>query len=319
MTTDRAPEKAAVALAERRFYSEVDGGTFDDLEVRARMERIAEAHTDLTAALPAIRSQIDQEWEERLKEVKEEFGEKGCVECERRRGEAEERLKEVERQRDDSRGALSQALTAAAERLTSAGLSDNRIDSLSLLGRIAHLGDWAADERARAEKAEAALAERDRQVREAIQKLREQQEDADWIGKHLQEDGDHDFARNVAKRNEGRKEVLDRIEAARPLGTGGGEQVSGVGIGDRVILAAAKGRDPSALGTVIDGDPYEDRRAVVEVLHEDGSRRWRRTDQLRRLGDHKGPSPDLAADLRDRLGEEAPAWTTPSEPREEKS
>jgi hypothetical protein len=83
-------------------------------------------------------------------------------------------------------------------------------------------------------------------------------------------------------------------------------------IGDRVILADVQDRSQAVLGTVIDCDPYRDRGTIVEVLHEDGTRRWRRRPELRRLG-HRMARADLAADLVDRLGDRAPAWTQQSE------
>lgn len=79
------------------------------------------------------------------------------------------------------------------------------------------------------------------------------------------------------------------------------------GLGARVIRRDANGRARDALGTVIDLDPYVD-RAVVEVLHEDGSRRWHPSASLRSLG--VWTSEDvLAADLIDALGAGAPGWT----------
>lgn len=68
-------------------------------------------------------------------------------------------------------------------------------------------------------------------------------------------------------------------------------------IGDRVILAAARGRSRAALGTVIARDPHPDRNAIVQVLHEDGVPRWRRRDALRTLEGHRMSPDDLAADL----------------------
>ena len=81
-----------------------------------------------------------------------------------------------------------------------------------------------------------------------------------------------------------------------------------IDVGDRVILAVAQGRSRDVLGTVIDQDPYRDRDVLVEVLHEDGSRRWRRRDALRRL-DLRAERADLAAELAHLLGDAAPAWT----------
>jgi hypothetical protein len=94
------------------------------------------ARAVLSAALPAIRSQIDQEWEERLE------------------GEAEDR--------PSLENALARADALAAKRLAPAR-SERKIESLSLLGRIAYLGDWAEDERARANQAEERLKEVERQ------------------------------------------------------------------------------------------------------------------------------------------------------------
>lgn len=69
-----------------------------------------------------------------------------------------------------------------------------------------------------------------------------------------------------------------------------------IGLGDRVILAAAADRAPDALGTVIERDPHPDRDTLVRVAHDDGIRRWRRRDSLRALG-HRMAAADLAADL----------------------
>lgn len=80
-----------------------------------------------------------------------------------------------------------------------------------------------------------------------------------------------------------------------------------IGLGDRVILARATGRSRDALGTVIDLDPYRDRNAIVEVLHEDGRRRWHRVSSLRHLG--LGTDREvLAADLIDLFSDAAPDW-----------
>lgn len=68
-------------------------------------------------------------------------------------------------------------------------------------------------------------------------------------------------------------------------------------IGDRVILAAAKDRSRTVLGTVIDRDPHPDRDVLVRVLHEDGIPRWRRRDSLRWLGCRMSADA-LAADLK---------------------
>lgn len=72
---------------------------------------------------------------------------------------------------------------------------------------------------------------------------------------------------------------------------------SDIDVGDRVILAEASSRAPNVLGTVIERDPYPDRGVVVCVLHEDGRRRWRRLEQLRRLHAPRMDPADLAADL----------------------
>lgn len=73
--------------------------------------------------------------------------------------------------------------------------------------------------------------------------------------------------------------------------------MSGIDLGDRVILASAKDRGPDVLGTVVQRDPYYPGRDVlVRVLHEDGVLRWRRRDRLRALGVRMSAD-DLAADL----------------------
>jgi hypothetical protein len=87
-------------------------------------------------------------------------------------------------------------------------------------------------------------------------------------------------------------------------------------VGCRVILADAGGRARDVLGTVIDHDPHRDSDLLVEVLHDDGVRRWRRRDDLRVLGKPMAPA-HLAADLRDLLGEQAPSWAIPWAPSEE--
>jgi hypothetical protein len=83
-----------------------------------------------------------------------------------------------------------------------------------------------------------------------------------------------------------------------------------VDIGSRVILADAQDRAPASLGTVIDRDPHKDRDTIVEVLHDDKVRRWRQRSNLRCLGERTRSEThaDLAADLVDLLGSEAPAW-----------
>jgi hypothetical protein len=69
----------------------------------------------LAPALPAIRSQIDQEWEERLEECREAFAEQGCNTCEEKREKAEERLKEVERQLDQARAHVQEQRVAKVQ------------------------------------------------------------------------------------------------------------------------------------------------------------------------------------------------------------
>lgn len=68
-------------------------------------------------------------------------------------------------------------------------------------------------------------------------------------------------------------------------------------LGRRVILSSAQTREPSALGTVIEMDPYGDRGSVVRVLHDDKRTRWRRVGDLRGL-DFLLHLDDLASDLR---------------------
>lgn len=68
-------------------------------------------------------------------------------------------------------------------------------------------------------------------------------------------------------------------------------------LGRRVILSSAQTREPSALGTVIEVDPYDDRGSVVRVLHDDKRTRWRRVGDLRGL-DFLLSLDDLASDLR---------------------
>lgn len=109
----------------------------------------------LTAALPAIRSQIDQEWEERLGEVKAQVDKMGPeleaefklrAHEEQEREKAEERLKEVGRQREEQRVDLT---TVAGDRR----------------------GE-AKQYRERAERAEAALSRRDQQVSQLKERVR---------------------------------------------------------------------------------------------------------------------------------------------------
>jgi hypothetical protein len=148
------PAEAVQALAERRFYSERDGGVFDHLPGAEKATLLAHARRDLTAATPAIRSQIDQEWEERLGKVE---GERDEAECRPLTGELEllsERLKEVERQREALQAEKDAWCTKAYSRT-----------------------GWGREWRECAEKAEAALFRRDEQVRQALKPLFELQ---DW-------------------------------------------------------------------------------------------------------------------------------------------
>jgi hypothetical protein len=101
------PEEAITRVLDRQNVREQEGGFTDPRDI---------IRDELAAALPAIRTQLDQEWEERLAEVKAQVEKMGPeleaefklrAHEEREREKAEERLKEVERQREEARQKLA--------------------------------------------------------------------------------------------------------------------------------------------------------------------------------------------------------------------
>lgn len=137
---------AAIKAAEERLIGQNPPGA----EAWHEQTRV-EIRATLTAALPAIRSQIDQEWEKRLEVVKDrEYDEAKqelateLADARHEADKAQERLKEVERQREE--------------------------DAIKLASRSA---EAVADAQRAQRKAEAALSQGDQQVREAIEELQE--------------------------------------------------------------------------------------------------------------------------------------------------
>src|SRR5215218_4193369 len=161
------PDAAALALAERRFYSEHDGGVFDHLGGALKATLVAAARRDLKAALPALRTQLDQEWEERLQTDPSSGLMKGEADIDAERGrqqkradKAEERLKEVERQRDELAAENPEAAVVQAY-LIRAQKAEHALANSQAQVRLLR-------ERSGPRAVEEALSRRDEQVRDLL-------------------------------------------------------------------------------------------------------------------------------------------------------
>ena len=159
-----------LALARRRFYSETDGGTFEELGAGAKALRIAAARRDLKEAYPEVRSQIDQEWEERLEKERsrreeaerllqsetkrlrahlKHEQEQGWKPLRDRAEKAEERLREVERQRDNAEAQVRLLRERSGPQAVEAALAEIKAGLNGEIGQLVEEGHNEAADRLR--------------------------------------------------------------------------------------------------------------------------------------------------------------------------